>query len=508
MRSISLRGTKTTIKAGSLLTAAALIALTACTTAPVSRDVRAKKAPVPVARTSAELTSAEVAPARDSLDSELSPWFEEARRLVERQLSVDLSHVTAQVANSQTVKAHAKDSLLRALSHDLRNRQFAETLVSNILTAQSGSVLAIYSPEKQSILIHEENLNGYLQAVTDRTSKRAAVQALMLHELIHAADDANHNVFDQSGVSYQEVFSKSTILEGHAQWQTRQLCEVASCSRAFALLNEYMFNLNTVQDPALKYIQTRNFKNLEFVYREGERFINHLMQHPQREQLMRLAFTKPPRDSLQIIDPDSFPNRTREARNLVLANTIEKSVKPWSKSERGLLTRNILAAAAFTTNPESRDPIIAFYTERVVAAAKHEYYDKNSDIPLPVAITVMQTDNDTTARDTGSLIFESTARTYQNLNGDLVELNHWSSDYHSATVNDSQLGSVDIKMNTASGRMNNHMVNSEYPFEVVTASSGNFIVHIDGKFEGRKSLMQYAGHLLLELRRQALLNQG
>jgi hypothetical protein len=63
-------------------------------------------------------------------------------------------------------------------------------------------------------------------------------------------------------------------------------------------------------------------------------------------------------------------------------------------------------------------------------------------------------------------------------------------------------------MNTASGHMNNRMVNSEYPFEVVTASSGNFIVHIDGKYEGRTSLMQYAGRLLLELRRQALLNQG
>ena len=96
----------------------------------------------------------------------------------------------------------------------------------------------------------------------------------------------------------------------------------------------------------------------------------------------------------------------------------------------------------------------------------------------------METDNDTTARDTGSLIFESTARTYQNLDGDLVELNNWTRDYHSAVVNDSQLGSVEIKMNTASGRMNNRMVNSEYPFEVVTASSGNFIVHIDGKFEG------------------------
>ena len=506
MRSNSLPGIKITTKTGSLLIAAALLTLTACTTAPVSKEFPV--GPVPVIPPVAVSAPVSKAVQSESLDNELSPWFDQARALVEQRLKVDLSHVTASVADAATIKAHAKDSLLRALSHDLNNSQFAETLVSNILTAQSGSVLAIYSPERNSILIHQKNLDRYLQAVTDRTSKRAAVQALMLHELIHAADDTKHNVFDQSGVSYQQVFSKSTILEGHAQWQTRQLCEAASCSRAFALLNDYMFNLNTVQDPALKYIQTRNFKNLEFVYREGERFIDHLMQRPEGEQLMQLAFTHPPRDSLQIIDPQSFPNKARESRNLVLSRAIMQSVKPWSRAERGLLTRNILAAAAFTTNPESRDPIITFYTERVVAAAKHEYYDKSSDIPLPVAITVMETDNDTTARDTGSLIFESTARTYRNLDGDLVELSNWTRDFHSAVVTDSKLGSVEIKMNTASGRMNNRMVNSEYPFEVVTASSGNFIVHIDGRFEGRKSLMQYAGHLLLELRRKALLNQG
>ena len=480
--------------------AAAFVTLSACTSAPVTQS-----SPVMVPAVHSQVTSSLVSPA---LDGEFAPWFDDARTLVQQQLDVDLSHVNAYVVDSETIKEHAKDSLLRALSHDLNNSRFAETLVSNILTAQSDSVLAIYSPAQQSILIHNDNLNEYLNSVTDRTSRRAALQALMLHELIHAADDAKHNVFDQSGVSYQEVFSKSTILEGHAQWQTRRLCELASCGRAFALLNDYMFNLNNVQDPALKYIQTRNFKNLEFVYREGERFINHLMQRPQGEALLQQAFKQPPRDSLQIIDPESFPNKSREARNLALAETIRQSVKPWSSAERGLLTRNILAAAAFTANPDTRDPIIEFYTERVVAAAKHEYYDKSSEIPLPVAITVMQTDNDTTARDTGALIFESTANTYRNLEGSLVELSNWSSDYHRAVVTDSQLGSVQIKMNTASGYMNNRMVNSEYPFEVVTASSGNFIVHIDGKFEGRRSLMQYAGHLLIELQRQALVNQG
>ncbi|MEM7256525.1 MAG: hypothetical protein AAF404_03960, partial [Pseudomonadota bacterium] len=304
--------------------------------------------------------------------------------------------------------------------------------------------------------------------------------------------------------SYQEVFSRSTILEGHAQWQARRLCKMAQCTAAFQHLNHYMFNVDTVNDPALSYIQTRNFRNLEFVYREGERFVDHLMQQHNGSQMLELAFERPPQDSLQIIDPSSFPNRSRESRNLQISNTIKQSHKPWGDSEKGLLTRNIVAAAAFSSQPETRDPIIEFYSERVVAAAKHEYYERNNDIPIPIAITVMQTDNDTTARDTAALIFESTAQTYRNLNGQLVELKQWQRDNHTATIADSLLGRVVLEMNTAGGRMNNHMVQSEYPFEVVTASSGDFIVHIDGRFDGTEELMQYAGHLLLELQRRAL----
>ena len=483
----------------SLAAAVCLFVLSACTTAPGRIPANL---PSPVME---KATTAPHALKDSATHNDIQTWFYTARRLVEQELQVDLSDITVRVVKGDTIKKYARDGLRRALRHDIGNEAFAESLVSDILTSHTASaVLAIYSPEAKAVLLHDNNLSDYLTHVEGRSSEQAALQALLLHELIHAADDIKHRVFDQSDATYQEVFAKSTILEGHAQWQARRLCKFAACSDAFQNLNDYMFNLNSVDDPALSYIQKRNFRNLEFVYREGERFVDHIMQQKNASLLLELAFNQPPRDSLQIIDPSSFPNRGRENRNLQISETIKQSRKPWRPGEKGLLTRNIVAAAAFTAQPETRNPIIEFYTERVTAAAKHEYYDHGSDIPIPIAITVMQTDNDTTAKDTARLIFESTAETYRNLDGQLVEVSQWRRDSHNAVTTDKLLGSVKINMNTAGGSMNNHMVQSEYPFEVVTASSGDFIVHIDGRYHDSNELMQYAGQLLLELRRRSL----
>jgi hypothetical protein len=479
--------------AASLLAVVLLVLLSGCST--VGQE-----------RSGSFPTSVASEPADDATSGEAyQPWFHSARALVAAELDVNLSHISLRIVDTPTIQGHARNGLLRAMRHDIDNDVFAKALVRNILTAQSsGSVLAIYSPEAKAILLHRENFLDYLNAVANLTSEQQAVQALLFHELIHAADDVKHKVFEQRNASYQEVFSKSTILEGHAQWQARRLCQLADCKAGFEQLNNYMFSRNNVDDPALSYIQTRNFRNLQFVYREGERFVDHLMRKSNGELLLEQAFNNPPRDSLQIIDPASFPNRGRENRNLQISNLIKASRKPWRDNEKSLLTRNIVAAAAFAGQPEARDPIVEFYTERVIAAAKHEYYDQKDEVPIPIAITVMQTDNDTTAVDTASLIFESTAGTYRNLDGQLVQLSHWHNDIHSASIVDNLLGKVDITMHTAGGHMINHMIQAGYPFTVVTASSSDFIVHIDGRFDDQHGLMQYAGHLLIALQRKAL----
>ena len=434
-------------------------------------------------------------------DDPVNQWFLEARNLVSEEFDVDLSNVNAFIADADKIQQQARHSLIGALSHDIQSHEFAESLVENMLEAQTASVLAIYSPLNKAILMHRENLDSYLDAKQGNVTRKASVQALLIHELIHAVDDIRFEAFDHYGVSYQEVFAKSTIVEGHAQWHTRRLCQKAGCGDAFNAMTHYMFDVETQSDPALQYIQNRNFKNLEFVYREGERFIDQLMRRPGGEQLIKLAFEKPPRDSIQIIDPSSFPNRERESRNLALSTAIKRSAKPWNDNAKGLLRRNVLAAAAFSVNPEAREPIVDFYTSKILAAAKHEYYDKQSDIAIPVSVIALETSDIATAEQTAELIFGSTTRTYNGLSGDMVTLNNWQTDQHSANIHDKELGEVKIELFTANGAMINDMVGSNYPVEVVTAVSGNFIVHIDGRFKGTQELMQFAGQLLLNLRR-------
>lgn len=425
----------------------------------------------------------------------LQEWFVEARNAVDKALKTDLSEVELHVTDTQGISIHAKTSLLHALKHDLDNRWFAESLVDNILTLQTESVLAIYAPSVKQILLHDKNLKKYFTSL--KTGKKQAMQALLVHELVHAADDQKHDAFKHHSMSYQEVFAKSAVVEGHAQWQTRKICKSLACSGAFENLNAYMFNSGSPDDPALQYVQDRSFKNLEFVYKEGERFIDKLKKRENPEAALALAFSNPPRDSIQIIDPDSFPNREREERNERLSDVIENAAKPWNKNSTGSLKRNILAAAAFSVDPSARQPIVNFYTSKILAATKHEYYEHASDTPIPVAVIALQTDSNNTARKTASLIFESTLNTYNQLKGDIVEIEEWRKQHHTAEASTGQPNSNPIDMHTASGYIKNGLVDAEYPVEVITATSGNYLVHIDGRYaHGHNDLMQFAGRLL------------
>ena len=434
-------------------------------------------------------------------------WFAEAREVVGTELGTDLSQVTLSYTNAEGIATHAKSSLIAALSHDLGDPHFTENLVDNILPVQTESVLAIYSPTTKQILLHEENIDKYVQSYPGKSEK--ALQALVIHELVHSADDIRHDAFNQSALQYQEVFAKSAVIEGHAQWQTRRICELLQCSDAFRQLNKYMFDTAKPDDPALQYVQNRSFKNLEFVYKEGERFIDELKQRENGDSLVALAFENPPRDSVQIIDPRSFPNRDRESRNQLLSDTVEESNKPWHEHTTGSLKRNVLAAASFSVDPSSRQPIVDFYTSKILAAAKHEYYEHGSSTTIPVAVIALQTDTDATAKKTASLIFNSTISTYDKLKGDLVEIENWNQEHHSAEVSGSLSGSEHIEMHTASGYIKNGLVGAEYPVEVVTASSGSFLVHIDGRYNhGSENLMQFAGRLLLSLQENHLLQNS
>ncbi len=425
-------------------------------------------------------------------------WFLEARDIVSHTLGTDLSEIELQVTDSKGIAVHAKKSLIDALHHDLDNSHFTEHLVDSILTAQTASVLAIYAPSVKKILLHDENLDKFLQH--QNSEPKQALQALLFHELVHASDDQKYNAFEHNALSYQEIFAKSAVVEGHAQWQTRKICESHGCSAAFNGLNNYMFSTGATDDPALQYLQSRSFKNLEFIYKEGERFIDQLLQRENSSSALALAFKEPPRDSIQIIDPDSFPNRERERRNDALSSAIEESEKPWNKKSTGSLKRNVLAAAAFTLDPAARQPVVNFYTSKILAATKHEYYDHASDTPIPVAVIALQTDTGRTARKTAALIFDNTLKTYNQLQGTLVDIDQWKKEHHSAEIENKYVGLKKIEMQTASSYIKNGLVQAEYPVQVVTATSGPYLVHIDGRYaHSEEDLMQFAGRLLLSM---------
>ena len=89
------------------------------------------------------------------------------------------------------------------------------------------------------------------------------------------------------------------------------------------------------------------------------------------------------------------------------------------------------------------------------------------------------------------------------MQGDLVRVDEWQQQHHDAEIENKYVGLQKIEIHTASTYIRNGLVDAEYPVEVVTASSGNYLVHIDGRYaHGVEDLKRFAGRLLLSLQHE------
>ena len=87
---------------------------------------------VPQGRPSAPSSVSAEQESSDLDKHQILQWYVEARDIVARDQQVDLSKLSAEIVGEREIATHARTSLLGALSHDLSNADFAESLLSLI----------------------------------------------------------------------------------------------------------------------------------------------------------------------------------------------------------------------------------------------------------------------------------------------------------------------------------------------------------------------------------------
>lgn len=138
----------------------------------------------------------------------------------------------------------------------------------------------------------------------------ATLRAVLVHELIHAWDDASHGLTGLlAGLeTLDAVMAMNAVIEGHAQFEARRVCERSGWTAGFDLLtatigevHESTAFLGETAQQALR-IQAAS---LASAYRDGERFIAAL-HAAGGDELVARAFREPPDDLGTILHPDWY----------------------------------------------------------------------------------------------------------------------------------------------------------------------------------------------------------
>jgi hypothetical protein len=243
-------------------------------------------------------------------NSDVSEWYQEARELVQEHRGVDLQQVSLSTVNSREMLFVLSDLYGRKLdpnmTADMRVRVFADRAFAEV-----GYLQAVYDPFAKRVVVNEENLSRFVAGLTrSGIGEREAALTVLIHELVHAADDAE---FDFVAVERQhagDALGVYMIAEGHAELQTEELCKQAGCANAFTLARSAYRTPQRRLDNA-EAIHAARGSNLLLLYGQSHEFLKALQSRDSDGSLVKQAMRTPPGSALDFFDAADFPNKQR-----------------------------------------------------------------------------------------------------------------------------------------------------------------------------------------------------
>ncbi len=337
-------------------------------------------------------------------DATIADIFAAAKELVEQHTKTDLSAVQLTLASNRTIQDEVRYETRRLVSSQFHNSVYAEKFLQRMVDDQASSYAALYTDRGNRVMVSRPLLSTYLSMTEQAKAQLApAVAALLIHELVHAADDVRYNIHKNRVMNFKISFTQSAAFEGHAQLVTREICTLHDCLEGMRSLERFMFAPVDTSDPVAQSVQAISRNVLEYSYIEGERFLTALQQRPDGEQLIDQVLRNPPADPIQILVPETYPDTDREARNNRLRNAIHNAGHPWTLSPWTIIETSPIKGINVRDQPERRSAAIEGFTRLIVAMESAQIY-KQSELSLaPVDLTLIEADS----ADTANMFAES-----------------------------------------------------------------------------------------------------
>ena len=443
---------------------------------------------------SAQDVSAQDISAQLNSSTDSSGWFASintdfnaARKLVEKELEVDLQHIALALVDDTPINTEVAFETRRLIKNQFGSSVFAEQFLDQVMGPLSGTYAALYSSRLSSVMISQPMLESYEQSVASssaNTSGKAALLALLVHELVHAADDLSYQIHDNRALSFRASFAQSATFEGHAQWVTRRICEKAGCIEGLQALDDFMFSTNTTNPQLTQPVEAVSRNVLEYSYVEGERFIAGLAERVNGKQLIDDLLRSPPADPIQILSPETYPDAAREHRNQQLINAGRKVDHPWADSPWISVETSPLKGVDLRSDPVRRQAAVDGFTRLIEAMISMQFYDQRALNALPIETTILMAESPHTANLFASMLHSNTQQADARTSDEPLSINP------SAAQLDRSPMPMHIYRTT---------IDSDTSYQTTIAVSGRHVVQVSGNTLDQAVLDDYAIRVLLNL---------
>ena len=368
----------------------------------VEASVQQKQLQLPVSAAS------RVAP-EASIDSDefVNALYSFAQQEVGDHFGLSLEDVNLKLADNSELEFFVRRETVN-LSHAVfHNQRFAEFFVNKVMQDQAGTYAGLYVSPENRVILNRDLLTVFRDILKADAAAASAMQqrelvgqsllALLIHELVHAADNKRFQIHARRSLNFRSSVAQSAVFEGHAQLATREICSKLNCLNGLQRLDAFMFEAPEPADPVARSLQAVSRNVLEYAYVEGERFLQALKRSPNGTQRLESALRNPPEDPVQILDPDNFPDIERVNRNRTIFQKLQNVEHKWNSPQYALIETSPIKGLDIRNDPERRAATKEGFTQLIRSMVGAQLFDQQASKILPIEITVMQTENADTA---------------------------------------------------------------------------------------------------------------
>ncbi|MFK7892349.1 MAG: hypothetical protein AB8B63_16145 [Granulosicoccus sp.] len=424
-------------------------------------------------------------PTPDNWQHQIQSQFIHAKALVESELNTDLANIKLMLVNDAPINQEVQIETQRLVKNQFDSPAFADRFLEQVMQSQAGTYAALFSARLGAVMVSRQMLETFESRLpADANIRRAALLTLLIHELVHAADDKRYQIHAKRALSFRASFAQSATFEGHAQWVTRNICQRAGCLSGLDALDDFMFSTQNVSNQLTQPVEAISRNVLEYSYVEGERFIVELAKRENGATLIDSILTSPPHDPVQILAPHSYPDTDRDRRNDHLIKATTSIEHPWITHPWAAVETSPLKGINLRSEPLRRQSAIDGFTRLIRAMVAMQLYDQRDIGASPVEVTLLQAESAQTARLFGSTLYRNTHQ------ADAVfkqqELKISPDGMAASPPVDMQLYRTEVQAGTL-------------PFHTAIGVSGSYVIQIAGSMKDTELMENFVIRVLMAL---------